>query len=525
MKKEKIETMFSSMENFSSTPPPELWDAIEKELDTPKKKKRVLVWWFAAASLLVGIGIPAYLFFQTQSNPLLNEVGTDSNSKVVYKESSSPKNSSSENPSSEKVSVKSSATIVSDKSLKENHNAVVVVSNPAKENQSTTAQPNNIGSKSNQYSQKNDAQKTAKGVGQSNKEESYSPFATLQQKIKNNGVIPQTTGNSSAIATTESQSQSKSEVIFNASNKNEKIGNTIANDVKSNSNLSEVNNKSTDKNTVIAALNPDTNTKEQIQIQQELAVLEQKAKGEEREPKDKKDKKQEALSKWSMQVVAGVNTSQNYSNQQTLGVKGEAQQGKTYGVTTHYKLNKKWSVGSGLKVNELGQQLSGVPYYNSQMMQNMGISGAIVNADKVHVNAITTNANYIFLPQTESMMVRSSDFSSGDISQNLKYVELPFTVSYVLFQQKKTNIHLNTGGFVGKLVSNQFFLNGESIGASNQVNDMVYGTLLSSTVQYKVFPATHLFVEPGMNLFSSPLKEQSFNQFQWSFNFGVHFDF
>ena len=39
MKKEKIENLFSSMEDFSSVPPPELWDAIEKELEKPKKKK------------------------------------------------------------------------------------------------------------------------------------------------------------------------------------------------------------------------------------------------------------------------------------------------------------------------------------------------------------------------------------------------------------------------------------------------------------------------------------------------------
>ena len=37
MKKEKIENLFSSMEDFSSVPPPELWDAIEKELEKHKK--------------------------------------------------------------------------------------------------------------------------------------------------------------------------------------------------------------------------------------------------------------------------------------------------------------------------------------------------------------------------------------------------------------------------------------------------------------------------------------------------------
>jgi len=514
MKKEKIETMFSSMENFSSTPPPELWDAIERELDTPKKKKKVVAWWFAAACLLVGLGIPAYLFFQTQSNPLSNPVVTDGNSKVVFKE----------NSSTETTSVKKSTTSLSSKSTKEHHNAVIVLSSPASESESATIHINNMASKSSQHIQKNSGQKKVIGVRQSNNEESYSPFVTLQQKVKNNSHIPHASGNNPAIVATEPQSQSKFETIFNASNNSERQESSLEYDVKNNSNSSSVSHINENKKTIIAAVNSDANSKEQIQIQQELAVLEQKAKGQEPEPKDKQDKKQQTLSKWSMQVIAGVNTSQNYNNQQTLGVKSEAQQGKTYGVTTHYKLNKKWAVGSGLKLNELGQQLKGVSYYNNQMVQGAGINGVIV-AEKSDVNTISTNSDYIFLAQTKSMAFNPMAFSSGDIAQNLKYVEIPLTVSYVLFQKSKTNIQLNTGGFVGKLVSNQFFLNGEFIGASNQVNDMVYGTLLSSTLQYKVFPQTHLFVEPGMNLFSSPLKEQSFNQFQWSLNFGVHFDF
>ena len=40
MKKQNIEDLFSSMENFSSVPPPELWSQIEEKLDQPKKKKK-----------------------------------------------------------------------------------------------------------------------------------------------------------------------------------------------------------------------------------------------------------------------------------------------------------------------------------------------------------------------------------------------------------------------------------------------------------------------------------------------------
>lgn len=40
MKKQDIEDIFSSMEDFSSVPPPELWGQIEEKLDKPKRRKK-----------------------------------------------------------------------------------------------------------------------------------------------------------------------------------------------------------------------------------------------------------------------------------------------------------------------------------------------------------------------------------------------------------------------------------------------------------------------------------------------------
>lgn len=40
MKKQNIEDIFSSIENFSSVPPPELWDNIEEKLHPRKRKKQ-----------------------------------------------------------------------------------------------------------------------------------------------------------------------------------------------------------------------------------------------------------------------------------------------------------------------------------------------------------------------------------------------------------------------------------------------------------------------------------------------------
>ena len=67
MKNKEAKSIFSSLENFSSIPPPELWDKIEAQLDEPKKKKRAIIWWSIAASLVVGLSVPTILYFDANS--------------------------------------------------------------------------------------------------------------------------------------------------------------------------------------------------------------------------------------------------------------------------------------------------------------------------------------------------------------------------------------------------------------------------------------------------------------------------
>ena len=102
---------------------------------------------------------------------------------------------------------------------------------------------------------------------------------------------------------------------------------------------------------------------------------------------------------------------------------------------------------------------------------------------------------------------------------------MPLEVSYSVFSKNRTNININTGGFVGKLISNNMALNGNSIGQNVNANDFIYGSTLSSTLQYRVYKKTSVFVEPAMNYYVNPLSSQSFNQFQWGLNFGLNVTF
>ena len=177
--------------------------------------------------------------------------------------------------------------------------------------------------------------------------------------------------------------------------------------------------------------------------------------------KDKTKKKtiSENIDKWSLQVFAGVMSSQNYNNEKALGNTVASKQSNGYGVKTNYKLNKKWGVSSGFKINELGQKIDGVSYYEQQSYSGI-VSGALPLAnDTYQSNSSKNNNQIVFISNNENYLFASNSkpgngFEKGNVTQNLKYFEMPLEVSYAILSKKKTNISMNTGGFVGKLISN-----------------------------------------------------------------------
>jgi uncharacterized protein YkuJ len=301
--------------------------------------------------------------------------------------------------------------------------------------------------------------------------------------------------------------------------------NNIAQINKTSSSIAQVTKSETNK-PVIGASGKDKTTNltlaqnDSVQLA-ELQKLENAFANAEK--KNHKIKPVPETDKWSVQVFAGVSSSQNYKTESSLGSAVESKQGNAYGVKTNYKLNKKWGISSGFKFNELGQAIADVSYVNAQ--NTMGLTTGNFFIQNSNVERVSTNADYVFISNNDQYEMKNSNFQTGTIDQSLKYIEMPLEVSYALLDKNKTSISLNTGGFVGKLISNEVLLNGNAIGENLNVNEFVYGSLLSSTVQYRLYKQTRVFVEPGMNYYINPLNNQSFNQFQWALNFGLNVSF
>lgn len=628
MKKQNIEDIFSSMEDFSSVPPPELWGEIEKKLDKPKKKKRAILWWSAAACLLLGLLPPSVLHFNSTSGIKTIQIDSQQNNNVVLDEKKNDTNtnktiSTKENKSGEVITEKESDIINDVSSIKnkadqpenfqknQNQKTAVAHTESKKNNggdlNSNTEKPNNNNNNNKAVAEKSfvtdhkngfnsDSQYQVANADKNVSNQAIQEKNTVSGKAglfnPNSKIQPLTDKKFSnktlaekALATTKTNgfnSVSKNQIAnadkkasnkilaektfsagnvnpFNPSSKNQlsksffedqstsKTNNNIA-FANANSNVTGHQKTTSDNNAkqnstnlfsekqlannqkTSSKFNDVLSKKDSVQLA-ELQNLEKGITPEEKKENKDKNKLNPNDEKWAVEVFAGVASSENYKNEKTLGNTNDSKQSNSYGVKTKYKINKKWAVASGLKVNELGQSVANVSYISANNNAFFSSNDYFNQTASAALSApLTANNDYLFVPNSTSDAfkqnnIENNSLKNGNLDQNLRYLEMPLEVSYVVFSMNRASVNLNTGGFVGKLISNNVALDGNSIGQNVNANDFVYGSTLSSTLQYRVYKKTNVFVEPAMNYYINPLSNQSFNQFQWGLNFGLNVSF
>jgi hypothetical protein len=549
MKKHKIEDIFSSMEDFSSVPPPELWSQIEEKLDKPKKKKRVVLWWSAAACLLLGLLLPSILHFTTSpENIKINNSGLENGNNSVVLDKKTNDNSNNRNLDQNKNLGKTEDSLNDNSTRKNQFNTESGI--PVQE---TSVAETNSKNETNKKDSKDSAPTPANVPNQSVAFQNYGSSEDKSiAKSSSKSILRNNNSKASNKGISEERIAFGRQNKFNSTPKKQ-LSSSIFDEqltVKNNKNLafnsqnSSVNNSTSgnknayNSNASIAGKNENIRTDKAVIIKDDLkfnnslsktdsvqlAELQNLEKGiltpeKKKEEKEKKDNLINKKERWAVAVFAGVASSENTKNEKTLGNVNDSKQSNSYGVKTKYSINKKWAVGSGLKISELGQSVANVSYLSAK-------SNAFFAPDSYPVASSNAPAqDYLLISNSTKEALKSENVQTGKLDQNLRYVEMPLEVSYSIFNKNKASINLNTGGFVGKLISNSVNLDGHSIGENMNANDYVYGSTLSSTVQYRVYKKTNVFVEPAMNYYINPLNSQSFNQFQWGLNFGLNVSF
>lgn len=576
MKKQNIEDIFSSMENFSSIPPPELWANIEEKLDKPKKKKRAILWWSAAACLLLGLLLPSVLYFSSNNGIQTNSTGAnnsvvideskkdlDTNRTISTEENSTVKQSkivksssedSSKNNSTTVEEIQTKETAVAHADSKNNSSSSGLKLNSEKRNTNqAVAEQTTISEKESQVNStfsKNKNLNPKKGnrnqavaektytTGNHNQFNSFSKNQrfSLEKRKQNQALAEKTfTNGKQNQFNSFSQHHLPNSVFENQSNTNSAtVALGTSNSVSNNKQTTAIENKKEVASNKAEKVFADTSSKgsskfnnvlskqDSVQLA-ELQNLEKGIVSSDNKENVKKSKTSSTAEKWALEVFAGIANSENYKNEKTLGNANDSKQGSTYGVKTKYKINKKWAVGSGLKINELGQSVANVSYIKTA--DNAFLSTGDYFVQNSTVPQIASTDGYVLVSNATKNALKSDNLQSGNLDQSLRYIEMPVEVSYAIFSKNKASISLNTGGFVGKLISNSVAIDGNSLGENINANDFVYGSTLSSTLQYRVYKKTNVFVEPAMNYYVNPLNSQSFNQFQWGLNFGLNVSF
>lgn len=542
MKKQKIEDIFSSMEDFSSVPPPELWGQIEEKLNKPKKKKRAILWWSAAACLLLGLLLPSILHFSgSPQNNNLNNGGIENS--VVLENNTDKNNQNKNTPAKEKGSTALDSTndvsstkhqLNNEESIQNNQTAVAhtnsknktIKNNSKSEEQINRNSPNqNFGNQNFIASEEKSAVKSsAKSPLEINKKSSKKGISEERIAFGKSGKFNSTPQKQLSNSIFEEKFVPKNNKNFALNTENAFVNNTTKQNLGNSKNQNNAVEKAANSNIIKENSKFGSALTKQDSVQ--LAELQNLEKGilpldEKKDKKDKKDKKTELKERWALAVFAGVASSENTRNEKTLGNINDSKQSNSYGVKTKYSINNKWAVSSGLKFNELGQSVANISYVSAKN-NALFLPGVSYDSNNVAAQA---SSDYILISNSTKEALKSDNVETGKLDQNLRYIEMPLEVSYSIFNRNKASINLNTGGFVGKLISNNVAIDGHSIGSNANANDYVYGSTLSSTVQYRVYKKTNVFVEPAMNYYINPLNSQSFNQFQWGLNFGLNISF
>lgn len=187
------------------------------------------------------------------------------------------------------------------------------------------------------------------------------------------------------------------------------------------------------------------------------------------EEKDSLFSKKILQNNWSVTPVFAVLNSNSFSNtspiDKSLSSTTKGENTFSYGVQIGYKLNKKWSIQSGIHLQEINfsnQQVNAVATISTNTTSVVFNSGNAFsfNESRIQSNDITNN----------SLVARTS--LSGDLSQTYGYIEIPIEVKYNFVQSKKFSTEIVAGFSSLFLNKNEIILNSQFLTTSGKATNL-----------------------------------------------------
>jgi hypothetical protein len=162
--------------------------------------------------------------------------------------------------------------------------------------------------------------------------------------------------------------------------------------------------------------------------------------------------------KWSIAPVFAVLNSNSFSNtspvDNNLSNSTKGKSSYSYGFQIGYKINKKWSIQSGIHLQEMSyanNQVTVIPSISKSESSVTSISGGSFSFEEVSIQNLDFASNSLL--NTTNL--------NGQLNQTYGYIEIPIEVKYNFFGSNKFNTQI-VAGF------SSLFLNKNEVNLKNQ---------------------------------------------------------
>ena len=234
----------------------------------------------------------------------------------------------------------------------------------------------------------------------------------------------------------------------------------------------------------------------------------------------KEEKKIENFVKksWSIAPVFAILNSNSFTNTSPIhsGLSGSTK-GKSsisYGVQIAYQINEKWSIQSGVHMQEMRFKNNQITVISS----STNASSITFNSDETF--AFESNSEAFFDVSSSPLDAISLD---GELAQNYSYYEIPLEIKYHLIGQNKFRTHLIGGFSTLFLKENQIRLSTPSLskeGKATNLNSINFSGNLGLDLNYTLNTNWSVHINP---MFKTQLNTFSENSNDFSpFNIGVY---
>lgn len=527
MKENKnLERLFQEkFKDFQEQPPLESWDYIVNNLNPKQKKKKPFAFLFGSIAV---VAVLALVF----AYPYLAD-DKDVSSKIITTENSTALEEKTNTLQAKEELKVTTDDVVEEPTPKVNKEENTVVKSATNTNiRESLVDEKTAKTKSNLVSGAALSEATFSGLKRSKATKSKPKYKRLHKAKTSNFITgPSIVKSTSKLKNKEEDSSTN---IENKAIKKEKTNtNSIANEgfgysvlkatEKEKQNWLNQQNKLKTESTFL--LDKDSISTNLVLNKEESLVLQQL---EPHKNVGKEANEKELKSKWAVSaIIAPIvfnNTTNNSFLDEQYNASSSVANTTSTGLGLQYKINNRWSVSSAVAQLDMSQHTENV-LYRSQLNQNFESLPVVKRQGYGTIIDFYSPSDAVKYQDIASL---NRVFTEGSLQQELRFVEVPLEVNYLLLD-KKFKIDI-VGGFSTFFLSqNNIYLqnNGSQmrIGEANNINNTHFSSNIGLGIRYRFFNGFQANLQPmfkqQINTFNSNTggKDPSFFGFYTGFSY------